>query len=225
VLFDAPRQFSGIPRESFALFDSKDRELRRRRILDEIHPALAQLGEDLLATLGTRAGAPLHAHLPRLDWPRGYEPFCTWLALSHAAHGYQAGPQLNLGVHVDHVAIRLGWDTQAPAFGRFEFLCRHGGLGRDLVERAADHAFRFRVYASAPWPRGSERVFESVDDLLGSFDATHRRGVWWELGHRFELPAEIELVASAALGAEAARLFTALLPCYERISGVAATGA
>ena len=28
---------------------------------------------------------------------------CTWLALSREAHGYQAGPQLNVGVHADHV--------------------------------------------------------------------------------------------------------------------------
>lgn len=225
MLFDAPQRFSGLPREGFELFGLRDRDLRRKRILEEIHPALERLGEDLLATLGPQAAAPLHAHLPRLDWPRGYDPFCTWLALAHAAHGYQAGPQLNLGVHADHVTVRLGWDTLTPAFGRFEFLCRHGGLGRELLGQAASHALRFRVYASAPWPRGSEQVFESADDLVASFEATRRRGVWWELGRRFDLPESIELVTSAEFGEEAARLFSALLPSYERSAGVAAAGA
>jgi hypothetical protein len=135
------------------------------------------------------------------------------------AHGYQAGPQLNLGVHVDHVAIRLAWDASADAFGRFEFFCRNGGLGAEMAEVAAEHGLAFRVYASAPWPEGSRLVFESASDWLGAFTEVSRRGVWFELGARHELPAAEELVTSQALGAEAERVLVALLPLYDRIAG------
>jgi hypothetical protein len=209
-------RFQGLPPEGFAAFANRDRESRRRAIIDTLHPALERLGGDLLERLAPRATRPLHQHLPRLDWPRGYQPFCTWLALSQESHGYQAGPQLNLGVHPDHVDLRLGWDTAADAFGRFEFLCRHGELGGDLVAVAERLDLRFRVYAPAPWPKGSERVFESPGDVAQSFEEVRRRGVWWELGRRHDLPGARDHVCSPALGREAALLFEALLPIYER---------
>ena len=111
---------------------------------------------DLAGRLAAPEDAPLHVHLPRLDWPRGYEPFCTWLALSKESQGYQAGPQLNIGIHADHVAVRLGWDATADAFGRFEFLCRHAGLGNELREAANAADLAFRVYMALPWPDGSK---------------------------------------------------------------------
>lgn len=211
--------FCGLPREGFGLFRIEDRNRRRRAIIDTFHPPLSALGQELIESLAPGASEPLHAHLPRLDWPRGYQPFCTWLALSRESHGYQAGPQLNVGVHEDHIALRLGWDAAADAFGRFEFLCRHGELRDELFRLAAEQELLFRVYAAAPWPRGSERVFESSTDLVGSFDETHRRGVWWELGRRLELPEAMGLVCSPELGHVTAGLFSALLPVLDRIAG------
>jgi hypothetical protein len=218
-LFDDDPGFRGLPREGFGLFTLEGRQARRDAIIREIHPPLSVLGEDLRRHLTPRAAAPLHAHLPRLDWPTGYEPFCTWLALSRESHGYQAGPQLNVGVHADHVAARLGWDASADAFGRFEFLCRHGGLGRALVETAAEASLVFRVYSAAPWPQGSRCVYESPADLPGSLDELRRHGVWWELGRRWDLPAQIELVCSPALAVAARDVLTRLLPIYDRIVG------
>src|SRR6185295_2346167 len=171
-------RFEGFPRQGFAAFSLRDREERRAEIVRAFHPSLALLGLDLKEWLDPRASLPLHAHLPRLDWPPGYQPFCTWLTLSRESHGYQAGPQLSVGVHADNVSIRLGWDTTADAFGRFEFLCRHAEPGRDLVRIAAAEDLKFRVFDSAPWPRGSELVFESSHDLAHSFDEVRRRGVW-----------------------------------------------
>ncbi len=219
MLFEPEPKFRGLPREGFALFSLPDREQRRREIVATIHPALAALGDDLVARLSPLAERPLHAHLPRLDWPRDYQPFCTWLALSRETHGYQSGPQLNLGVHATHVAIRLGWDVAAAGFGRFEFLCRHADLGAELLALAAGSGLAFRVYASARWPAGSREVFCSTDDLAGSFAEIARHGVWWELGRTHPLPAALDLVSSPALGEEAAAVFTALLAVYDRIAG------
>lgn len=219
MLFEPDPRFGGLPREGFELFLIGNRDERRRRIVEAIHPALTLLGEDLVERLNPRAERPLHAHLPRLDWPRDYQPFCTWLALSRESQGYQAGAQLNVGVHADHVALRLGWDTAADAFGRFEFLCRHGGLGPELARVAQRHDLDLRVYAAAPWPAGSEEVFRSRDDLAGSFAEVRRRGVWWELGRVHALPAALDHVCSPALGREVGELFAALLPCYDRIAG------
>ena len=219
MLFDNGPRFTGLPERGFDLFALPDRENRRRAIVATIHPALAALGEDLVAALSPAAASPLHAHLPRLDWPRDYEPFCTWLALSRETQGYQSGSQLNVGVHSDHVTLRLGWDVTADAFGRFEFLCRLGGVGKQLVEVAADAGLQFRVFAAAPWPQGSKCVFCHSTDLSGSFAEVDRRGVWWELGARFDLPRHLALVCSAELGVEAARIFHALLPTYDRIAG------
>ena len=219
-----PPRFDGLPTDGFKVFAIPDPEQRRRAIIETFHPSLQALAEDLEGRLGPLAGAPLHAHLPKLDWPRGYQPFCTWLALSRVVKGYQAGPQLNVGVHADHVAIRLGWDTQAATFGRFEFLARHAGLGAEMEAVAAEHGFRFRVYAAAPWPEGSTRVYESAGDWRGAFDEVGRRGVWFELGVRRDLPEALPWVGSSALGEEAYRAFEALLPLYDRLAGHAEGG-
>ena len=219
MLFRPEPRFRGLDEKAFRAFSIRDRDERRSAIIAGFHPALALLGEDLVERLNPLAAAPLHAHLPRLDWPQGYQPFCTWLALSRMAHGYQAGPQLNVGVHADHVAIRLAWDAAADSFGRFEFFCRHGGLGPDMAEAAAAHGLSFRVYAAERWPEGSRLVFESPSDWMGAFAEVRRRGVWFELGERHELPASMDAVTTPSLGAAAERVFVALLPLYDRIAG------
>lgn len=170
-----------------------------------------------------RLEAPLHIHLPRLDWPRGYQPFCTWLALSRLAQGYQAGPQLNVGVHAGYVAIRLGWDSQAASFGRFEFLATHAGLGDEMERVAGEEGLAFRVYASAPWPEGSRCVHQSAQDWKAAFEEVGRRGVWFELGVRRNLPEAASWVGSSAMGEEAYRVFRALMPLYDRLAGHAIT--
>jgi len=218
MLFEQARRFEGLPEHGFPAFELPRREERRRAIIDTFHPALKDLAEDLLVRLNSRAEQELRAHLPRLDWPPEYQPFCTWLALSREGHGYQAGPQLNLGVHADHVAVRLGWDTQSDAFGRFEFLCRRGHHGESLLEVARGEGLAFRVYAAAAWPQGSICVFESADDVTGSFDEVARRGVWWELGRRYDLPESLPQVCSAAFGIDVERIFAALLPLYDRLA-------
>ncbi len=221
MLFRPKPRFTGLALQAFEAFAIPDRERRRRAILEGFHPSLKLLGEDLLELLGPLTPAPLHAHLPRLDWPAGYQPFCTWLALSHEGHGYQAAAQLNVGVHRDHVAARLAWDTQGAGFGRFEFLCRYGGMGEALAEAARDQGLAFRVYAAAPWPEGSRRVFDSASDWAGSFAEVRRRGVWWEIGARHDLPAVSDRLTGSWLVDEAGRVFTALLPILDRIVGIA----
>ncbi len=213
-----PREgFTGLPAAGFALFRIPDRRARREAILEQIHPALRALGEELRGRLETPW--PLHLHLPRLDWPRGYEPFCTWLVLSAHRQGYQAGPQLNVGVHADHVAVRLGWDVEAAGFGRFEFLCRYGGLGEQMAELARQHGLSFRVYAGAAWPEGARLVYASAADWPGAFEQARRHGNWFELGRRYELPEALELVTSRSFLEEAARVLGALCPLYARIVG------
>jgi len=219
VLFRPGAKFEGLPREGFDVFAVANHEERRREIIEAFHPALRLLGDDLLERLNPMAAAPLHSHLPRLDWPRGYRPFCTWLALSREGHGYQAGAQLNVGVHADQVSMRLGWDTAADDFGRFEFLARHGEIGKELIRVADEHGLTLRVYAPAPWPQGSTCVFESRSDLQGSFDQIARQGVWWEVGRRHEVPAELDWICSPRLGQAAAEVLAALVPVYERIAG------
>lgn len=219
LLFEPPLRFKGLPAEGFRVFAIQDREERRRAIINAFHPALQELAEDLLERLGPSAAAPLHAHLPRLDWPRGYQPFGTWLALSREVHGYQAGPQLNVGIHADHVALRLGWDTAAATFGRFEFLARHGGIGEEMARLADEESLRFRVYAAQPWPQGSRKVYESATDWKSAFAEVSRRGVWFELGERREIPDELSWAGSPALGKDACRILKALLPLYDRLAG------
>ena len=220
-LFQSPPRFEGLPRDGFRVFAIGDREERRRAIIRAFHPPLQVLAEDLQERLAPLAEVALHAHLPRLDWPRGYQPFCTWLALSRLVQGYQAGPQLNVGVHANHVAIRLGWDSQAAMFGRFEFLATHAGLGREMEAVADEAELCFRIYASAPWPEGSKCVYESPRDWKGAFEEVGRRGVWFELGLRRDLPEAASWVGSPALGEETYRIFRALLPLYDRLAGQA----
>jgi hypothetical protein len=219
MLFEQPSKFEGLPEEGFETFAIPDRDTRRTAIIHTIHPALTVLGEDLLARLSPLAHEPLHVHLPRLDWPKEYQPFCTWLALSRRTHGYQSGPQLNLGIHADHVTARLGWDTASDFFGRFEFLCRHGEIGEMLLDLAAEEDFRFRIYGAAPWPQGSRCVVETPHDLTLIFREARERGVWWELGRRYGLPGAKPLVCSAAFGRDVAEIFAKLLPAYDRIVG------
>ena len=78
---------------------------------------------------------------------------------------------------------------------------------------------KIRVYASARWPQGSRLTFETETDIAGSFNEVNRRGVWWEIGRRYALPAKAKLVASAEFGREALDLFEALLPVYEQVVG------
>ncbi len=217
MLFDPEPRFYGLPEEGFELFGIRDRDTRRLRILERIHPALERLGDDLVEVLNRRSGGSYHVHLPRLDWPKGYQPFCTWVAISHRTQGYQSGAQLNVGVHADHVSVRLGWDTSAAAFGRFEFLCRLGGLDRSLRQIAVEHGLHFRVYASEKWPVGSKLVFESQTDVARTFPEVHRRGVWWEIGRRYDLPVCRDIVTTPLLGREAAEVLSAVLPVYERV--------
>ena len=213
-LFDDQR-FEGLPREGFELFAEPSRERRRRAILETIHPPLQRLGDYLVRRLRAAAGAPLHTHLPQLNWPPGYQPFCTWLTLSFEAQGYQEDAQLNIGVHADYVAVRLGWDTRPDRFGRFEFLCRHGGLGDQMRELMAASELRLRVFASARWPQGSRLVFESATDVAGSFDEVERRGVWWELGRHYPIGGE---VCDPDFAKTAENDLRRLMPIYRRIA-------
>jgi len=217
MLLPPPPKFPGFRRQDFEVFDIREREPRRRAIIEAFHPALKLLSEDLLLQLNDGPGAPFHAHVPRLDWPKGYVPFCTWLSLSRLSHGYQAGPQLNVGVHADFVAARLAWDTSADAFGRFEFRCRMAGLGDALAETAAGSGLAFRVFAAAPWPEGSRCVFTSETDWDEAFAEVKRRGVWWELGRRWELPASFEAIGTPAWSESVAAALLALKPLYEKI--------
>jgi len=219
VLFEEAPRFQGLPEEGFGTFSIPNRDERREAIIETIHPALQVLGEELQAVLSPQAAEPLSIHLPRLDWPRGYQPFCTWLALSRRAQGYLVGPQLNLGVHADFVSARLGWDTSSDLFGRFEFLCRHGDLGEELLDLAEEQELQFRVFVAEPWPQGSRCVVETAHDLTLVFNEARGRGVWWELGRRYGLPGAKSLVCGAGFSKEAARVFSALLPAYDRIEG------
>ena len=90
--------------------------------------------------------------------------------------------------------------------------------GRDAFV-AAELDLQFRVFASAPWPRGSDCVFASATDLRGSLDEIARRGVWWEVGRRHEVPGELDHLCSPEFGVEAAEVLEGLLPIYERIAG------
>ena len=216
-LFEPDRRFRGLDPAAFDAFSIQEKERRRRAILDGFHPALQALGDDLVERLAAAGEPPLHAHLPQLNWPKTYQPFCTWLALSHLAQGYQSAAQLNVGVHADHVAARLAWDASQVGFARFEFRARHGGLGVRLAEVAETANLEFRVYAAAPWPEGSKLVFESRSDWPGSFHETALRGVWWELGRRWELPESRDLVASPEFGKAALEVLRALLPVFDRV--------
>jgi hypothetical protein len=217
MLLRPPPRFPGFRRGNFEVFAIREREARRRAIIDAFHPGLKLLADDLLLPLNDGPGAAFHAHLPQLNWPKGYVPFCTWLALSRLPHGYQAGPQLNVGVHSNFVAARLAWDTAADAFGRFEFRTRMAGLAEALAETAASVGLTFRVYAASPWPEGSRCVFTSETDWDQAFVEVARRGVWWELGRRWDLPASYELVETPAWSDVVADIFLALRTLYDKI--------
>jgi hypothetical protein len=217
MLLRPPPKFPGFGRGAFDVFAIRQREPRRRAIIDAFHPGLKLLGEDIIRLLNEAPGPPFHAHLPRLDWPKGYVPFCTWLALSRLPHGYLAGPQLNVGIHADFVAARLAWDTSADAFGRFEFRCRAAKLGDALAQTAAGGGLSFRVYATAPWPEGSRCVFSSETDWDEAFVEVARRGVWWELGRRWDLPASFDLVETPAWSDAVSDVLLALRPLYDRV--------
>ena len=55
MLFDPQRRFTGLPREGFELFSIPADGERRRAIIEQIHPALELLGEDLLLVLNKQA--------------------------------------------------------------------------------------------------------------------------------------------------------------------------
>jgi hypothetical protein len=217
MLLPPPPKFPGFAAEDFEVFEIPDREARRRAIIDAFHPGLKLLADDLLLRLNEPGTPEFHAHVPRLDWPKGYVPFCTWLALSKLPHGYQAGPQLNVGIHTDFVAARLAWDTSADAFGRFQFRCKVAGLGETLSEVAEASGLMFRVYAAAPWPEGSRCVFASGGDWDAAFTEVARRGVWWEVGRRWDLPEAGGLVGSPAWSDAVAEVLLALRPLFEKI--------
>ena len=68
--------------------------------------------------------------------------------------------------------------------------------------------------------RADPRVeFPETTDLPATFDEVNRRGVWWELGRRFEVPGELPLISSAEFGREAAGIFERMLPVYDLIVG------
>jgi len=217
MLLRPPPRFPGFRDTDFDVFEIHDRETRRHRIIETFHPALKHLADDVLPLLGDQATRPFHAHLPRLDWPKGYVPFCTWLAFSRLPHGYQAGPQLNVGIHAGYVAARLAWDAAADAFGRFEFRARIAGLGEALAETAEAAGLVFRVYAAAPWPEGSKCVFESTTDWDAAFAEVARRGVWWEVGKRWDLPDALPLITTPDWSGAVADVLEALVPLYDRI--------
>jgi hypothetical protein len=217
MLLRPPPRFRGFRATDFEVFAIQDRDTRRHAIIDTFHPALKLLADDILPLLAEKPGQPFHSHVPRLDWPKGYSPFCTWLAFSRLPHGYQAGPQLNVGIHSDHVAARLAWDTSADAFGRFEFRARMAGLGDALAETAEDTGLMFRVYAAAPWPEGSRCVFESSTDWDAAFAEVARRGVWWEVGRRWDLPESLPLITTPEWSGAVADVLEELVPLYDRI--------
>ncbi len=216
---EAEHRFEGLPLERLDIFDIPDVDIRRQAIIDVFHPPLELLGNDLIPRLETLAETELHIFQPRLNWPRSYKPFCTWMAISREKQGYQACGQLNVGMHRDYVAVRLGWDTSVPSFGRFEFLCRYRGIGDLLRSTAAEHDLQFRVYTAAPWPVGSELVYVSRTDLAGAFADVRRHGVWFEIGRRYDLPLHEKLVASPAFGGHVAQVFESLMPVYLRAAG------
>jgi uncharacterized protein YktB (UPF0637 family) len=215
----ARAQFSGLPVHQLDVLDISDIEQRRQAIIEVFHPPLQALGEELLDILQPSAGTDLHLFQPRLNWPRSYKPFCTWLAISRETQGYQSCGQLNVGVHRDHVAVRLGFDTSVPAYGRFEFLCRFHGLGDRLKELATAHTLEFRVYAAAPWPEGSRMVFDSDHDLTGAFEDVRLHGVWFEIGRRYELPNHADLVGDRRFLEKVVEVFEPLMPVYLEAAG------
>ncbi len=216
----APFRFPGFAREDFETFRIADHHRRREEIIRLIHPKLALLGEDLLADFQSRGIEGLHPHLPLLNWPPRYKPFCTWLAISTQPHGYRQMAQLNVGVHEPYVSVRLGFDTAGEAFGRLLFLMSHGDLAQVLRSIAAPAGLRCRVYTPAPWPEGSRAIFDSGDDFLRGVRAAEQEGGnWFEVGRIFTRQDHGAELARPEFAATAAEILVTLYPVFRRLTG------
>jgi len=86
-----------------------------------------------------------------------------------------------------------------------------------LAETAAAANLSFRVYAAAPWPVGSRCVFTSASDWDEAFVEAARRGVWWELGRRWDLAESFDLLSTPAWSGEVSDVLSVLRPLYEKI--------
>ena len=215
-----PFRFPGFLAEDFLPFQIHDRARRREEILRRLHPKLGALGNDVLADFRRRGVEGLHPHLPQLNWPPGYEPFCTWLALSTQPHSYQRLAQLNVGVHEPFVAVRLGFDTGGETFGRFLFLMSHGDLQEVLQRIAIPAGLRCRAYQRAPWPEGSRAVFDSGEDFLGGVKAAERtRANWFEVGRIFGREEYAEDLATPEFAGTVAGILLVLYPIFRRLAG------
>lgn len=213
-------RFPGFTPDDFRLFLIRDRARRREEILRQIHPKLSAMSEDILSDFRKRGIEGLHPHLPHLNWPPGYQPFCTWLALSSQPHRYQDLAQLNVGVHEPFVAVRLGFDTSGFAFGRLLFLISHGDLKETLERIAVPAGLRCRVYKSAPWPEGSRAIFDSGDDFLQGARAAEREGAhWFEIGKTFTRADSEALLSRPEFSAVAAQTLLTLYPAFRRLAG------
>jgi hypothetical protein len=66
-------------------------------------------------------------------------------------------------------------------------------------------------------PVGSRCVFESATDWDQAFIEVARRGVWWELGRRWDLPDAFDLVTAPEWSGKVGDVFEALAPAYRLI--------
>jgi uncharacterized protein DUF1054 len=213
-------RFPGFSSEDFSVFSLADRAQRREAIIRLVHPKLAALGEDILADFRKRGIEGLHPHLPHLNWPPGYEPFCTWLALSTQSHRYQDLAQLNVGVHQPFVAVRLGFDTSGFAFGRLLFLMSHGDMKEVFARIAVPAGLRCRVYRRVPWPEGSRAVFDSGEDFLEGVRIAEKEGAhWFEVGRVFSREEHGQLLASPEFAGAATQILLTLYPIFRRLAG------
>jgi hypothetical protein len=213
-------RFPGFEPGDFETFRIRDRHHRREEILRLLHPKLKALGEDILSDFRRRGIEGLHPHLPQLNWPPGYEPFCTWLALSTHPHRYQQLAQLNVGVHEPYVSVRLGFDTAGEAFGRFLFLMSHGDLPSVLDRIAAPARLRCRVYRHAPWPEGSRVIFDSGEAFLRGVQAAEREnGNWFEVGRVFTRQDHGVELGQPEFAATAAGILMDVYPVFRRLAG------
>jgi hypothetical protein len=215
-----PFRFPGFSPEDFSVFSIPNRVQRREEILRLIHPKLAALGEDLISEFRKRGIEGLYPHLPHLNWPPGYEPFCTWLALSSQSHRYLDLAQLNVGVHEPFVAVRLGFDTSGFAFGRLLFLLSHGDLKEVFARIASPAGLRCRVYRRAPWPEGSRAIFDSGEDFLEGVQIAEKEGAhWFEVGKIFTREGSSELLSRPEFAATAMQILLTLYPLFRRLAG------
>ncbi len=216
----APYRFPGFLPEDFLPFRIRERSRRREEILARLHPKLEALGSDILADFRSRGIEGLYPHLPQLNWPRGYEPFCTWLAISTQPHRYQHLAQLNVGVHAPYVTVRLGFDTAGEIFGRFLFLMSHGDLPEVLARIAVPAGLRCRAYRKAPWPEGARAVFDSGDDFLAGVKAAEREGAnWFEVGRIFTRDGHTDELSKPEFAEAAAAILLVLYPVFRRLAG------